>query len=348
MHATPGGRTVGPRGLVVLLALLLGVAACAVARDAPRPSPWAGEGPEQTPPPTAAQEGHPGPCPTSSPSGADRVIIVSLDGLSPDALLQAHTPNLGFLWREGSYTLRAQTVLPSLTLPAHASMLSGLDVPGHRITWNDWQPERGYLQVPTVFTIAKGAGLKVAAFVGKAKLRHLAPPGSVDQFEVAGFWARDIVPKALDYLLRERPQLFFLHLPDPDSAGHAAGWLSPAQLEAVARTDEALGILFEGLRRAGLWEGTFFIVTADHGGHDGTHGSADPRDTTIPWIAYGPGVRRGVELQGPVRVFDTAATALWALDLSSGEGWDGHPILEALDMSAPDCPAAVPARQRGP
>jgi predicted AlkP superfamily pyrophosphatase or phosphodiesterase len=335
----PTGRPLPRPAFLAALLLATALAACTAPPQALPPTPWP---PEATQPPlTTAVEGD-GAAAACTPR-PERVLIISLDGLTPEALLRAQAPNLQALWQEGAYSWRAQTVLPSVTLPAHASMLSGLDVPRHGITWNDWLPQRGYLQAPTVFTLARGQGLKVAAFVGKDKLRHLAPPGSTDHFQVAGYRARDIVPRALDYLLRERPQLLFLHLPDPDSAGHAWGWGSPAQLQAVAEADAALGLLFDGLRQAGLWQGTLVIVTADHGGHDRVHGSADPRDTTIPWIVHGPGIRRGLELQGPVRVYDTAPTALWALGLPLPEGWDGRPVLEALEPALAPCPAVAPS-----
>jgi arylsulfatase A-like enzyme len=269
------------------------------------------------------------PCPTATPR-PQMVVIISVDGLAAGAFANASTPYLDSLWQEGAYSWSAQTVLPSATLPAHASMVSGLDVPTHGITWNDWLPERGYLRLPTVFTLAKEAGLKVAAFVGKAKLRHLMPPGAVDHFAMPGYWAKDIVPEAVDYLLRERPQLLFIHLPDPDTVGHDSGWFSPDQLAAISQVDQAIGLLLEALRREGLWDTTLIIVTSDHGGHDRVHGSDDPRDTTIPWMIHGPGVRKGVELQGPIRVLDTAPTALWALGIRPPEEWEGRPVREAF------------------
>ena len=72
------------------------------------------------------------------------------------------------------------------------------------------------------------------------------------------------------------------------------------------------------------------IVTADHGGHGTNHGSDDPRDVTIPWIAWGQGVKQGALTQSTVRTMDTAATVLWLLAVAEpAEGWMGQPVLEA-------------------
>jgi hypothetical protein len=51
---------------------------------------------------------------------------------------------------------------------------------------------------------------------------------------------------------------------------------------------------------------------------------------TIPWIVAGPGVRVGYEIVGQVRVYDTAATAAWALGLLLPAEWEGRPVMEAF------------------
>ena len=73
------------------------------------------------------------------------------------------------------------------------------------------------------------------------------------------------------------------------------------------------------------------IVTADHGGHDTTHGSSLPEDMTIPWIVSGPGIRPG-GLTTQVHTMDTAATAAFALGLPLPAEWDGVPVYEAFGM----------------
>ena len=70
------------------------------------------------------------------------------------------------------------------------------------------------------------------------------------------------------------------------------------------------------------------IITADHGGHDHSHGDDSPLDRTIPWLAVGPGVPAGMILTSNINTYDTAATALYALGLPIPENWDGRPVLE--------------------
>jgi arylsulfatase A-like enzyme len=51
---------------------------------------------------------------------------------------------------------------------------------------------------------------------------------------------------------------------------------------------------------------------------------------TIPWIAWGAGVKPGVEIKDPISTCDTAATALWLLDVAVPKDWDGKPVVSAF------------------
>ncbi|MCX6896762.1 MAG: alkaline phosphatase family protein, partial [Verrucomicrobia bacterium] len=112
----------------------------------------------------------------------EHVFIISLDGGSPAVMQRSRMPVLQTLVCEGAVTWTAQTIRPSITLPAHTSMLTGVRMEKHGVTWNDWLPTNGLVRVPTVFTAAKAAGFSTAMFVGKEKFRHLLQPGTVDEF----------------------------------------------------------------------------------------------------------------------------------------------------------------------
>lgn len=97
-------------------------------------------------------------------------------------LAQSDMPVLERLAAEGACTWTASTIFPSLTLPSHTSMLTGVGPDKHRVSWNTWKPGKGVVRVPTIFAEAKKAGLSTAMFVGKEKFRHLLQPGTVDEF----------------------------------------------------------------------------------------------------------------------------------------------------------------------
>src|SRR5262245_66489874 len=85
----------------------------------------------------------------------DTVIVVSVDGLRPDAIETFKAPTLQRLIAEGSYTLSARTILPSTTLPSHTSMLTGEPPERHGVYWNNtFEAKPGAIAIPTIFGVA--------------------------------------------------------------------------------------------------------------------------------------------------------------------------------------------------
>src|SRR6188474_1499315 len=85
------------------------------------------------------------PAPATKPVAAvEHVIIISADGLRPDVLLRARTPNIRQLMDSGTFTMWARTVPQSITLPSHTSMLTGVTPERHRVLWNADLPEPVY------------------------------------------------------------------------------------------------------------------------------------------------------------------------------------------------------------
>jgi len=261
-----------------------------------------------------------------------RVVIFSIDGLRPDAMLQAGAPNLMELASRSAWTWQAQTIMPSTTLPAHSSMLSGYMPSAHGITWDDYRPENGPIGVPTVFSVARAAGLRTVVVAGKEKLRQLDVPGTVQRFDLCGASDDEVAARAVGEALAGF-DLMFVHLPQTDLTGHARGWMSADYLDAISGADRAVGRVL-----AAVPAGTTVIVTADHGGHDFNHGTSQAVDMTIPWMIAGPRVLPHA-IGARVSTTDTAATAAYVLGLSLSSSASGRPVREAF---APASAGAVP------
>jgi predicted AlkP superfamily pyrophosphatase or phosphodiesterase len=265
------------------------------------------------------------------------VILVSIDGLRPDAIEKFAAPTLQRLMREGSYSLSARTIMPSSTLPSHTSMLSGEPPDQHHVTWNNVvTAEKDVIDFSTVFSVARAHGYRTAAFFSKAKFSPLQRPGSLDYSQAPGGWfgkwaSARTVGDVTTHLKTEKPNLLFVHLSDPDSAGHSAGWMSAAYGRAVQATDSALADLLKAADQTYGAGNYSVLVTADHGGHGNGHGTNDPLDVTIPWIAWGRGVDDDGEMEDvEINTFDTAPTVLWLLGVTKPEAWDGVPVVKAF------------------
>lgn len=280
--------------------------------------------PDAPPPPalTARACRELGPAPGTAIPGSPgaRVLLVSIDGLRPDAIFYAPAPYLLGLACRGSYSWRARTIPLSITLPSHASMVSGFFPEAHKLFHNDLQP--GYIAVPTVMTAVKDAGKKVVLVVGKEKMVQLIPPDTYDVFVFTPDEDDDVVTKAISEIGRGF-DFMLVHLPMVDIVGHTKGWMSQEYMQRVRVTDAAMGRLL-----AAVPPDVTVIVTADHGGSGYIHWSNLPEDLHIPWIVAGPGVRRGHALGASISTTDTAATAAHVLGLTLVPEAPGRPVLE--------------------
>ncbi len=270
----------------------------------------------------------------------NRVLIVSFDGLRPDAIAEANMVNVLALMQSGAHTLTARTIDPSITLPSHSSMLVGVCPAKHIVRWNQYVPQNGFAIGTDIFDLAHMAGLRTVMVVGKEKLRQVTEPTSTDFFEFVDDTDKIDDPYRIEQLATQQISqgfsLMFVHFPNGDIVGHDEGWMSREQLKTYAKDDASLGLILDALKSKDMYNSTLIIITSDHGGHDTTHGEDIPDDMTIPWIVSGPGILP-IPLTTQVHTMDTAATAAFALGLPLPPEWDGVPVYEAFGL-----PIAVP------
>jgi hypothetical protein len=238
------------------------------------------------------------------------VLAISVDGLNVDAVLRlgpAGAPAFHRLLGEGAATLNARTeVEQTVTLPNHAGMLTGRRIDprsgGHGVTWNEevpgsMVPGQGN-GVESVFDVVHAAGGRTALFAGKDKfaLFERSWDEAVDEFEVDLDNDRLVDEVRADLTTQER-RLTFLHIALPDTVGHAAGWMTPAYVEAVRHTDGLLGELLGTIDATPrLHRRTVVVLTADHGGVPGARDHADAgayADFRVPFVIWGAGVQPG-------------------------------------------------------
>jgi hypothetical protein len=106
------------------------------------------------------------------------VVLISIDGLKPEAILQADAhhlrlPNLRAMVHDGTYAEGVTGVLPTLTYPSHTTILTGVAPARHGIFANTtfdplnknqggwyWYVED--IRVPTLWDAAHAAGIRTA------------------------------------------------------------------------------------------------------------------------------------------------------------------------------------------
>ncbi len=265
---------------------------------------------------------------TGAASGP-RAVVVSVDGLRPDVMTPERAPRLAGLRAAGVSAARAVNDLPSVTMTNHATMLTGLRADRHHVLLDVELP--GQIASPTIFDTLRDAGLRGAFLASKGKLRYLARDELVETVAIVSDTAA-LTDQALGLLAPDGPDFIFLHLRDPDSVGHAHGWLSPMYDEAVAHVDVQIGRIADALS-ADPSRASFLVVTADHGGQGTNHFLNVPENRLIPWLAVGPGIPPGGVLAGEVSTADTMPTVLSLLGVAAPPGLDGR-VLPVTDPAA--------------
>ena len=103
-----------------------------------------------------------------------KVILISIDGLKTEDLNnpRLNIPNLKYLREKGAFALNVESVYPSATLPAYASLVSGMYPSDHGVVSDFiFDEEKGIssdnkfseIKADTIWQAAKRAGIKTAA-----------------------------------------------------------------------------------------------------------------------------------------------------------------------------------------
>jgi arylsulfatase A-like enzyme len=302
---------------------------------------------------------------------AAAVLGVALDRLGAYGSTAGLTPQLDRLATGGVVFERAWTTAP-LTIPAHASMHTGLLPPLHGLRTNApgrRLPPASARPYATVAELMRAAGFRTGAFVSASVLRAdrtgldagfdvydevpAAAPGALHDAERP---ALETVEAALEWVRDgETPVFLWVHLFDPHAPYLApTPWGAGAEHAAdatgydgeVRYVDHAVGRLREGLAEAGL-EDPVLVVVSDHGEGLGAHGEAThgyllhEETLHVPLIVSAPGlVAAGLRRDEDVSVIDVAPTLVTLGGLSVPPTMDGRALFAGGGQGTPRAPYA--------
>ena len=256
----------------------------------------------------------------------NKVILISIDGMRPDGLLSCNNPYLDELKKIASYTFDARTVYPSVTLPCHMSLFHSVPPERHGTTTNVYMPQ--VRPINGLFEQLKTFRKISAMYYGWEPIRDVSRPLSLKSAEFVSARYLDntddmLTDKALNFIKLAHPDFVFLYMVETDEkGGHDNGWMSDVYLEYIRRAIDNVKRVIEETN------GEYtVIVTADHGGHDRSHGTEMPEDMTIPMIFYGDAFTPGKELSG-VSILDIAPTIAKIMGIDPSEEWEGKCLID--------------------
>ncbi|HVT43463.1 MAG TPA: sulfatase-like hydrolase/transferase [Thermoanaerobaculia bacterium] len=290
------------------------------------------------------------------PSATSPVIIISIDTLRSDRLPaygyeRNSTPHIDALAADSLLFEHAYTHAP-LTLPAHASLFTGLLPADHGVRDNIGFRVRD--DVPTLAEMMRDRGYATGAAVSAYVLRketgiargfefyddavQQSPEHALGMMERSGQATAD---SALAWIDRtQKPFFLFLHLfephapydpPEPFRALHRDRYDGE-----VAWTDRIVGRFLDGLRSRNLYDDSIIIFLSDHGEGLGDHGESEHglllyRETVqVPLIVKLPGRRSGgTRVVHPVQIVDIVPTIAELTGASPPPSLAGRSLLGA-------------------
>lgn len=251
----------------------------------------------------------------------NKVILILADGMRPDGMLNCGNPFVAEFLSASSACLDAQTVMPSVTLPCHMSLFHSVPPSRHGILSNTYVPMVRPLD--GLFEQLSKADKVCASFYNWEQLRDLSRPSMLNHsfFQAPASRETDVeVTEAmLNYTEKNCPDFVFLYLGGTDAAGHNFGWMGEEYRSTVSAAWDCIEKVY---RRFG---GEYSIfVTADHGGHERTHGEDIPEDMTIPIILYS---KAGYTVPAGATIMDIAPTITEIMGVKPGKDWEGSSLI---------------------
>ena len=252
-----------------------------------------------------------------------KTILILVDGMRPDSLANIEAAHK--IMSKSTYTMNAETVFPSVTLPCHVSLFHSVTPERHGTTTNVYMPQ--VRPINGLCEVLKNADKRNAIFYNWEDIRDISRPNSLTH---AAFYAgrrlgyketgEKLTEELIDYLKSYDNDFTFLYLGYTDWAGHKYGWMSEEYLDAMKNSwDNIEKIMTE------LGDEYTYIITADHGGHDRTHGTELPEDMLIPFIALKKNAE-GIRVDN-VNLKDIAPTITTLLGVAPDEDWEGRSLI---------------------
>ncbi|MDF1839500.1 MAG: alkaline phosphatase family protein [Planctomycetota bacterium] len=265
------------------------------------------------------------------------VLIIGIDGVRPDTLLDANTPNLSGLAWEGRASWQAvagggadkgdPTQQATSSGPGWTSILTCVWVDKHQVVNNSFE-NHNLEQYPHIFSRIRDArpDAQLASIVHWDPINdHLLKPfpGLANHIEET---SSDLAVEqaARKYLLETNPDVLFLHFDEVDGAGHEHGYGSGIEKyrEAIEKVDGHVGGVLNALKKRPHYdeEDWLVLVTTDHGGIDKGHGGQSIDERNIWIIAHGKNITPGT-LPHELGHTTIAPTALQHLGIECPKEW---------------------------
>lgn len=265
------------------------------------------------------------------------VVLIGLDGWGAYSVPKADMPMVKSMMNSGAYTLEARSVLPSSSAVNWATMIMGAGPELHGFTtWGSQKPDlpsrvlNQYGLFPTIFSLLREQKPKseLGYIYEWNGMSYLVEKDALSFSKHAEGGNQITTDVAVTYIQNKKPDFLMIAFDQPDGVGHSSGHDTPEYYAKLTELDSCIAKIVEAVKKAGIYESTLFILTADHGGINKGHGGKTMQEMQIPFIASGAGIKQGHQITASVMQFDTAATLAYIFGVTPPQVWIGRPVTE--------------------
>ncbi|WP_222937596.1 alkaline phosphatase family protein [Spartinivicinus ruber] len=284
-------------------------------------------------------------------SAENKVLLIGIDGVQYERILALNTPSFDRLNLIKAYTGGVQwhkSEQRTVSGPGWATIMTGVWKNKHNISSNDDGAANNYW--PSIYRYIYNANnqAKIYGFSTWGPIHTKFFIGDMDILtrHAEGGSDDDNLNRTLQVLKHESPDFIFLHLDEPDAAGHSHGH-GQAYDDSILRSDRRLGLLLDEVenRELQLGENWLVLVTTDHGrdAWGKGHGSQTQKEKTIfiasnkplnsnyKQVAAVPNNSFGGLYNEPAQTY-IVPTILSFLNIMNDEHWglDGLPLIGSI------------------
>lgn len=274
---------------------------------------------------------------------AGHLVFIGLDAWGSYSVEKADMPVVKEMMKNGSYTLRKRCVRPSESAPNWASMFMGVGPELHGYThWGSKHPDfpprlvEKHNIFPTIFQIMRDQrpDSETGVLYEWDGIKFLVDTLSLSHHALAEDAVKNpsrLCEMAEEYIVSAKPDFVAICFDEPDHTGHAIGHDTEAFYSKMNELDGYVGRIVEATKKAGIYDDTIFIVTADHGGIGTRHGGNSLVEMETPFVIFGKGISGNGEFQESMMQFDVAATMADILDVVPPQVWIGRSMTQVFE-----------------
>jgi len=276
------------------------------------------------------------------------VLVIGIDGLRPDAMQKANTPNIDALIQNGTVSFQCQILgeryrkNDTVTAPGWSSILTGVWADKHGVQDNSFKGKQ-FDTYPHFFARIKSQFplLKTASFLDLPRTNEYIVAhadfqyGYLESVPARSRAGKDalIATEASKLIAAKDYQAVFVYFGNCDGVGHKKGFHPsvPQYRDVIHQTDSYIGKLLSAIKSRPNHEDENWLIllTADHGGKGTGHsrGQKVPEILNVPFIVSGGEAKRGA-LGDKIYIVDIATTALTHLGVTVMPDWklDGKAV----------------------